>query len=275
MALMRIIADNALNRAVLTASTTAGLLGVANLLTDVKSDVWRATGTSATLTATWATAETVSAFVLPFCNFSPTATIRVRGYSDAAGTAAALLFDTGAVPACPAPAIKLRGWTAAQVASAYAYGGGACARVWFPSWAIMRLVVDIVDTGNMQGYLEAARAVVGAAWSPSRTVGDAPWTMVDLSTHYRTDAGDMLTDAGTVHKKIPINFGRFLAADRTALVNILRSSRGHPIFVSIFPDVADLELERDYTIYGKRSQDSEIATQYAIAYSTTVELEEI
>jgi hypothetical protein len=273
MALLRIIAENVLNRAALTASTTAGLLAVGNLLTDVKSDVWRSTGTSATLTATWASAETVSALVFPFCNFSPTATIRVRGYSDAAGTAQ--LFDTGAVLACPAPAIKLRGWTAAQAASAYAYGGGACARVWFGSWAVQRLVVDIVDTANLQGCLEAARGVVGLVWSPSRTVSDAPWTMVDLSTHYRTDAGDMLTDAGTVHKKLPINFGRLLPADRTALANILRSSRAHPIFVSVFPGVADLELERDYTIYGKRSQDSEIAIQYAIAYSTTVELEEI
>jgi hypothetical protein len=273
MALIRIIADNVLNRAVLTASTTAGLLVAANLLTDVKSDVWRATGTSATLTATWASAETVSAVALPFCNFSPTATIRVRGYSDAAGTA--LLFDTGALLACPAPAVRLRGWTAAQAASAYAYGGGACARIWFESWLVLRLVVDIVDTANMQGYLEAARGVVGAFWSPSRTISDAPFTLVDLSTHYRTDAGDMLTDAGTVHKKLPLNFGRLLSGDRTALVNILRSSRAHPIFVSVFPGVADLVLERDYTIYGKRTQDSEIAIQYAIAYSATVELEEI
>lgn len=273
MAILRIIADNVLHRAVLTASSTAGVLTAANLLTDVKSDVWRATGTSVTLTATWTTAETVSAVALPFCNLSPTATIRVRGYSDAAGNS--LVLDTGAVLACPAPAIKLRGWTAAQAASAYAYGGGACARVWFASWAVMRLVIDIVDTANVQGYIEAARAIAGAFWSPSRTIADAPWTLVDLSTHYRTDAGDMLTDAGTVHKKLPLNFGTLVPADRAALVGILRSSRAHPIFVSVFPGIADLELERDYTIYGKRSQDSEIAIQYAIAYSTTVELEEI
>jgi hypothetical protein len=274
MALLRIIAENVLNRAVLTASTTAGLLVVANLLTDVKSDVWRSTGTSATLTATWAAPEAVSGWVHPICNFSPTTTIRVRGYSDAAGTAQ--LFDTGAMLACPAPAIKLRGWSAAQAASAYAYGGGACARVWFgSSWTVQRLVVDIVDTANLQGYLEAARAVTGLVWSPSRTISDAPWTMADMSTHYRTDAGDLLTDAGTMHKKLPINFGRLLPVDRAALANILRSSRAHPIFVSVFPGIADLELERDYTIYGKRSQDSEIAIQYAIAYSTTVELEEI
>lgn len=273
MPTLKIISDNAANRSTLAASTTAGALAVGNLLTDVKSDVWRATGTAATLTMTWPAAETVSAFVLPFCNFSAVATIRVRGYTDATGNT--LLFDTGAQLACPAPAIKLRGWSAAQAASAYAYGGGACARVWFASAAVQRLVVDIADTVNLQGYLEAARLVVGATWSPSRTIADAPWTLVDLGTHYRTDAGDLLTDAGTVHKKLPLNFGRLLPSDRAALVGMLRSSRAHPVFVSVFPGVADLELERDYTIYGKRSQDAEIATQYAIAYSTTVELEEI
>lgn len=269
---LRIISDNAIARATLVASTVAGLLVASNLQTPLKSEVWRANGTTETLTATWASSEMVSAVAL-FGNFSPTTMMRVRGYSDAAGTN--LLFDTTSVPACPAPAIKLRGWTPAQAAGAYGYGGGAWARSYFASWSVQRLVIDLVDTANLQGRIEAAWGVIGAYWSPSRTVSNAPWTLVDSSSHYRTDAGDLLTDAGTIHKKIPIDFGRFLPADRSILVSMLRNSRAHPLFVSVFPGVADLELERDYTIYGKRSQDSEIAIQYAIAYSTTVELEEI
>lgn len=272
MAPPRIIADNAITRAQITASTTVGLLGATNLQTFIKSDVWRAAGTSATLTAIWSASEIISTVAL-LGNFSPTTTVRVRGFTDAAGTV--LAFDTGVVLACPAPAIQLHGWTAAQAASAYAYGGGAWARIYFASWAVQRLVIDLVDTSNVQGQIEAALGVIGAHWSPARTVADAPWTLVDASTHYRTDAGDLLTDAGIVHKRIPLDLGRFLAPDRAVLARILRNSRAHPIFVSVFPSAADLELERDYTIYGKRSQDSEIAIQYAIAYSTTVELEEI
>lgn len=269
---LRIISDNAISRAVLAASTVAGLLVAANLQTYIKSDVWRATDTSASLTATWSSPEIVSGVAF-LGNFSPTTTIRVRGYSDAAGTL--LVFDTTAVLACPAPAIKLRGWTNAQAANAYAYGGGAWARIWFASWPVQRLVIDIVDTANLQGRVEAALGWIGAAISPSRTVSDAPMTIVDSSAHYRTDGGDLMSDAGTVHKKFSLNFGRFLAADRTMLVNLLRNSRAQPIFVSVFPGAADLELERDYTMCCKRTQDSEIAIQYAIAYSTSVELEEI
>jgi hypothetical protein len=269
---LRIISDNAISRAVVTASTVAGLLIASNLATDAKSSVWRATATSATLVATWPSAELISGLAL-LGNFSPSTTIRVRGYADA--TDASILFDTGVAPACPAPAIKLRGWTAAQAASAYAYGGGAWARIWFAAWAVKRLVVDIVDAANVQGALEAARWIAGASWSPQRTIADAPWTMVDSSTHFRTDAGDLETESGTTHKRMPLNFGKLVPSDRAVLAGILRNSRAYPIFVSVFPGVADLELERDYTIYGKRSQDSEIAIQYAIAYSTTVELEEI
>jgi hypothetical protein len=185
-------------------------------------------------------------------------------------------YNSGGVLLCPAPSIKLRGFTAAQALGAYAYGGGACARIWIPEIAATGIRVYLDNpTGNPQGYLEIARAIIGPYWSPSRTIAGAPWSMVDTSTHYRTDAGNLLTDAGTIHKKIPIDFGRFLPSDRAVLAGILRNSRAYPIFVSIFPGVADLALERDYSIYGKRSQDSEIAIQYAIAYSTTVELEEI
>jgi hypothetical protein len=183
-------------------------------------------------------------------------------------------YDSGNVLLCPAPAIKLRGFTAAQSLVAYAYGGGACARMWFPQIAATGIRMDL-DDGGAPGFLEIAKAIIAPYWSPSRTIADAPWTMVDLSSHYRTDAGSLMTDAGTVHKKIPINFGKLLPADRAVLAGILRNSRAYPIFVSVFPGVVDLELERDYSIYGKRSQDSEIAIQYAIAYSTTVELEGI
>lgn len=56
MANLRIIYDNAADRATLTASTTAGALAATNLQRDEKAAIWRSTDTTATLTATWATA---------------------------------------------------------------------------------------------------------------------------------------------------------------------------------------------------------------------------
>jgi hypothetical protein len=66
----------------------------ANLQTDYKSEVWRSTGTTATLTITWATAELIGMFALAFASLSAASTFRVRGYSNA-GDAVPVVDVTG------------------------------------------------------------------------------------------------------------------------------------------------------------------------------------
>jgi len=446
---MRVVADNAADRATLTASSSAGALVQANLLTDTKSDVWRASGTSARLTLIWVGAETIGCVALPFCNLSPTATMRVRvtneaqvtnlfTYSDqfdnvawsktrattpstnglapdgtntaetlqgdGTGTAYAFqgrsltlgtsynvsvfvkagtyagafqihdftdggtvqvnltslalivsgnfsaakldtypngwyrlsatvtplstgtknigffnanttgnvlmwgamlaagglssyypsgsasgtrphgyidswqsyAYDSGAVLACPAGSITPRGFTAAQAASAYAFGGGAAACHWLPAAKVAGgIAIDISDPDNLQGYIEAARLVAGPYWSPKYNASSAPMTPVDTTDLYRTDAGDQGADAGYIYRRLPIDLSLMPAADRAAFVNILRNSRAYPLLVSVFPGSADLALERDNMVYGRRSKNSEVAIQYALSYSTTIEIEEI
>lgn len=183
--------------------------------------------------------------------------------------------DTGVALACPAPAIVLEGWSAVKSASAYAHGGGAFARAWFPLTAFKWFAIDLVDTNNLQGYIEAAQLVLGAYWSPTYNASSASATNVDATTHYRTDAGDLLSHASTIHKRIPIELEYMPAEDRAALARILRGSRAHPVFFSLYPGHPDLELERDNTMIGKRMSDSEIAVQAAIRYGTKLELESI
>lgn len=418
---LRLLFDNAIDRATLTASSTAGALVAANLQTDVKSDVWRATSTTARLTGIFNAAEAVQAIVLPMCNLSPTAMMRARVTSEAAatnlltapndfsnaawtrtnlnlatgvagpdgansastltatagsaeirqtrtvtagaysssvfvrrrtgsgavsirnvantawtslplttswmralndggatGTSAVLAiqiatsgdaidicfaqmeagaassyypgtrplgyidswqsytFDSGSVLACPAPALLPRGWSAAQAASAYAYGGGACARIWMPVEIQARgISIDIVDTNNLQGYIEAARLVVGPYWSPTYNASDASWTPVDSTATYRTDAGGQVADAGFIYDQVSIDMSMMPSADRTVCARFLRNSRAYPIFLSLFPESTDLELERDHSIYGRRTQDSEMSIQNSIFYGTKIPIEEI
>jgi len=272
---MRVITNNAADRTTLTASTVAGALVAANLLTDRKSAVWRSTGTSATLTGTTTTTETAACVHLPFCNLSPTATIRVRLYSDTAGTT--LVLDTGVVLASPAAAIALRGWTAAAAASAYSYGGGAHARIWFAATSWKRFVVDISDASNLQGYIEAARLVVGPYWSPIYNAAmGASIRQVDSSRHYRTDAGELLTDAGSKYRSMQLDLNNMAAVDRKAFIDILRGcGMVYPILVSLFPSDSDVELERDHTIYGKLTDLSAMKITQYNAYSSSLEVEEI
>ncbi|WP_323142708.1 phage head spike fiber domain-containing protein [Massilia phyllosphaerae] len=437
MANLRIIASNAARRATLTASSTAGLLGVANLVADKKSDVWRATGASARISGTLSAPEVASGAVL-LGNFSPTATMRVRlsneasktnlltyseafgdsswekvglnlsggvaapdgsnnafavtatgsdpyfdktltlapgtytfsiflkGIGGSVGKAPNVWFwnigglggfvsavdarplangwvryaatctvatggsyrvrvdapdsasagdvvhifgaqvesgalssyfssgasqgvrpagyidawqsydcDTGLVPACPAPAIQLEGWTAAQSASAYAYGGGAYARAWFPETQFRAFAIDLVDTNNLQGYIEASKLVIGRYWSPPYGLTSVSATDVDATTHYSTAAGDLPSRASTISKEISIEMSALAPADRARLASILRASRAYPIFVSVRTGDPDLDAERAHTVLGKRMGDSEVALQAAERYGSKVTVRSI
>jgi hypothetical protein len=200
---------------------------------------------------------------------------RPAGYIDAWQSYS---YDSGMLPACPAAGIRLRGLTAAQAATAYAFGGGAYARHWLPAqMPALGVAIDVSDPDNLQGYLEAGRLVVGEYWSPAHNPDyGASMTIMDSSTHYRTDSGDLRTEAGTRARKMPLQLSGLPAADRTALANIMRSNgMSGAMLVSLFPASPDLELERDHTIFGKLSSVAAISMPYCDAYSVPLEIEEI
>lgn len=185
-------------------------------------------------------------------------------------------YDSGAILCCGAPARVPRGWTAAQAASAYAYGGGAHAVHWLPSQVTaMTLMVDIVDTGNLQGYIEAARLVVGPYWSPAQNPASVDVETVDTAVDYRTEAGDQMVDAGPVYRKLMVEMRAMSAADRVSASNLIGGSRAYPVFLSVFPESPDLALERDYTAYGRRAAGSNIDIQNSVTYGIAIPIEEI
>lgn len=202
---------------------------------------------------------------------SATAT-RPRGYIDTWQT---YQSDTGFVPCCPAQPVSLHGWTGAQAASAYANGGGSCARVWLPRTSVYGIAIDVADPDNLQGYLEIATLVVGDYWSPKYNASAVSLSLVDTTELYRTDAGDQVAEAGTLYRKATIDQSAMTAADRAAYAAIMRNSRAYPVMLSVFPESDDPELERDYTIYGRRTKNAEIALAFAGAYTANDEIEEI
>lgn len=207
-------------------------------------------------------------------SFYPSGT-RPLGYIDSWQSYA---YDSGNVLACPAPAINLRGFPASQAASAYAFGGGATARHWMPaSVNAYGLAVEINDNYNLQGYIEAAFLVAGPYWEAATNFDyGASAQLVDTSKSDRSDAGDLITDAGTVSKKLSIPFSKLSASDRAALWGILRSGgTRYPLFVSMFPGDTDLARERDHQVYGKLVQLPAMALPYYNLASATLEVESV
>jgi hypothetical protein len=269
---MRVMYRNAVKRATLSATSVGGHV-IDNLKTYDKSKFFRAPGTSATITGTFAVAEIISCMHLPICNASPTATRRVRLYSGAPGVG--LVLDTGTGLACPAPARELEDWTPAQAASAYANGGGAHAFGYFAPTLAKSFVIDIVDTNNLQGYFEAAGALwVGAYWELEYGATGATFAPIDSTVITRDGAGGQIARAGTIHRKLPIDLGYMGAIDRTRFVDLAMNSRSSPILVDVLHTTSDLALRRDAMIIGRRSEDSEIALQFA-SYATKIDVVEI
>ena len=201
--------------------------------------------------------------------------VRPAGYIDAWQTYG---YDSGMLPACPATAAVIDGFTPLQAASAYGNGGGAYARHWLPEPMTARgLAIDIKDPANLQGYVEAGRLVAGAYWSPANNPEyGASVTIMDASTHARSDAGDLWTDFGTRARKMPLQLSALPAADRTALFGIVRrNGMSGAMLVSLFPESADPELERDHTIFGRLSSVSAMSIPYYENYAMPLEIEEL
>lgn len=274
---LRIIFDNAADRAALAASSTAGAMTVDRMQTEIKADVWRSTGPSATLTASWPTLETIGCVALPFCNLTSLATLRVRGYVNQGD--AVPLFDTGAVFACPAPVLGLWNWgTQGLGSNAFAYGGGSYGRVWIPvPGAVRKLVVDIDDGTNPAGYIEASRLVCGGYWEPAENADyGAPATPVDSSRHFRSEAGDLLTDIGTRHRKQSVSLTGMGPVDRATFWRIvLGNGMPRPVFFSLYPNNVDALLEQEHQIYGKLSTLAALTTPSFQRYASSLDLEEI
>ncbi len=273
---MRIVHDNAVDRSVsVTASSTAGALAASNLLTDFKTEVWRSTGTTATLEFTWATTETFSMFALPFSNLSSTATMRVQSYTLAGDTAPAA--DTGPILCCPVSLGFSAPWATAG-ANTFAYGGGVYAAIWFAPRDAQKIVVTITDTANPSGYVEAARAVAGKYWSPERNVEwESPkMTVQEDSKQERSDAGTLWTDRGPVYRKLSFDLSIMSASDRNVMWKILRANgMSRPIYVCIWPEQDDAYDEQIYSIYGKLSNSSTLQYKFLDMHATSVVMEEI
>jgi hypothetical protein len=279
MANLRVLFQNAANTSAITVSAAAGTLAASNLLTDIKSQVWRSTTTSGTITATMTAATTINCVVLPFTNLTNAATMRVRGYTNAAdvvGTAPTI-FDTTALACCPFTNAAVFGWDSNTPGVAkFSNGGGVYASLFFTGGSVRKIVVDLVDTGNPSGYIEASRLVTGAYWSPTTNAdygAQIGWN--DNSQHTRNDAGDLLTDVKPHAKTLTLNFSNASPSDREALMKIMRNGMGSPLYISVFPNDSDKNLEQDYQIYGKLSQQSQIAIARYAAYSTGLTIDEI
>ena len=284
MSNLRIIHDNAADRAALTASSQVGALGPANLQRDNKSAVLRATSTAQTITGTWPAAELVACVALIKTNLNSSGRMRVRGYATVG--AAIPVLDTGWTMPCPEAPLGLSpfgylplGWNAYKWGgvNTWARGGGSDGVVWFEPVSVRQLVIEVLSPDNPHGYVEISRLVAGNYWSPEHNAEyGAQLQLQDASEDYRTGAGDLKTIVRPTSDKLSINLAHLTPTDRARFMRILRENgKGKAMLFSLFPENPDPLLEQDHMLYGKASNLDAVATPYYETYSAPLQIEGI
>lgn len=270
MSNLRVIYDNAADRATLSSSATATNLDVSKLVTDIKSDVCRSTGTALTITCNWASAETVGGVALAFTNCTDNATIDIQAYTLAADT----------TPVYSTTVVASRGGSATNRGVNYfAYGGGIYARCWFDTKvSITKLVITLTDTNNPQGYVEAGRLIVGDYWCSTVGVeqGNTAMSINDTSEQTRTYSGDMHVNVKPRFRKQSLSMPALDKNDRAPLWGMLwNNGMVKPVFISLYPNNTDQTLEQAHQLYGRLSTNAVMNTPYFQYFSSKLDIEEI
>ena len=282
MSNLRIIYDNAADRATITASSTAGLLGVQNLKNEIKGLPFRSVGNAVTLDLSWSNPEFFGGLFLPASNLTPDATCQIIGYSNSNFTGQ--LFDTGirfANPGALTGQLDLgqplnsnsttNDGSLPLNANSFAYGGGAKCIQWADQQYIIKsLRVILADPLNSFNRIDISRLITGGYWSPQHNASyGAEITADDNSKITRTDSRDFIVDRNEIIDIMKFDIEGMPPEDRAVLTKIIKGVGTYrSISIFLIPDADDPLLQQDSSIYGKRDNSGMRFTSFN-AYSNS------
>lgn len=272
---MRIIYDNAIDRATLTASSTAGVLVASRMQNDEKAEVWRSTGTAATLTAIWSAGERIEGLGGAFMNASSGQTWRVRLYTLPTDTTPVLDQTFYMVPG---PPLGVWAWGPTPLGvNSFAFGGGITGAAWPASTVARKMVIDITDTSNAAGYVEIGKLFAGRYWQPEETADrGAPLSLPAAVTQTRSDSGSLRRDLGPSYRKLSVSLSWLSPADRERLFEIASNNGlARSLFVSLYPQDTDTVLEQAHQIWGCLVATPQMSAPNYLRYATSLDFEEI
>ena len=122
---------------------------------------------------------------------------------------------------------------------------------------------------------------MGQYWTPKYNTGYGMTnSMKDLSTHERTESGDLVSQRGPRYSCLTFDLKWLDPSDRIQLTKImLGNGLPRPLLISLFPDngttTSQAEMERAHQIYGKMVTLPGITYDMLDIYSTQFDIEEV
>lgn len=221
---------------------------LSNLLRD-DHRVWRAAGSTATLTLTWPASEWISGIALIRHNLTVHARWRLTGW-----LSGAVVWSQDWAPAAPAQGLGQLAWGVEPVGVNAATSQAApMATAWLAEPVLVdRLVIELDDIGNTVGYLQAARLVAGMHWSPDvGTVYGVKMRRATAGKRTDTDSGQVLSSRGARYRELVFQMPALTAAERTQMWTHIESiADDKPVLVALFSGAANPAMDALHAVWG-------------------------
>jgi hypothetical protein len=248
---VRIVFPNDADGATLSCSPDEVVtLPVTNLQVQTRGDVWRSNSVISAqhILGDFSGYKSISMIALVRHNMTEAGTYRLRLYSEAEQTGT-LLYDSGTTTLGG----TLLGW------GVFRWGidpWGSATLVdwpvpyfaaWFDAVTALSFDLELSDTSNPDGFLQAARLVLGGYIEPAVNVSwglGISWQ--EQSKQIRTEGGTLRTDERQEYRRINMDLRKLSDAERgTLLDRFRRIGLRNDLFLSCFPNDAT-SLERDF-----------------------------
>ncbi|MCC7484254.1 MAG: hypothetical protein IT529_04635 [Burkholderiales bacterium] len=251
MSNVRIITPNSADEATLTASPVMETtLPVEYLQDQTRARVARTTGlaTPQHVYGNWSGPRPCSGFVLWRHNLTAAATLRLILYEGQNQTGT-VLYDSGSISLGE----EMPAW-GEQAWGTFQWGGSifsdwpvAFTMIWFDQVSPQSFDLQMTDSGNTAGYMQAARLVLGPVFEPADNFSwgvDCHWE--EDSSQERTDGGTLRTDASDPYRVWTFALNYLTDGERATLTEMMRvSGKRGDLFISCFPGMGGAR-ERDY-----------------------------
>lgn len=274
------IFPNVADAATLTASPAAlAALPVSNLQKQTRGELWRSNATieNQHILGDLAGYQTVSALALVRHNLTSTASYRLRLY-DGAGQSGTTLYDSGTVTLGG----SLLGW------GSFDWGTDPWGTDNLEDWPVPYLVawfdpvlalsfdLELDDSANADGYLQAARLVLGNYFEPEKNMSyGLAMSWQEQSRQVRTEGGTLRTDERQAYRRFSFSLDWLTPAERATLLDKLRrAGLRNDLFLSCFPADTDADRERDYAGLVKLTEAPAMNASLPAVYRTSLVFEE-
>lgn len=280
MSNLRLIYPNEADTATLSCSPAeVASMPVANLQDMRRGYPWRSDGvvSGQHILGNFSGYKACSGIALVRHNLTAAGTWRLRLY-DGVNQTGNLLYDSGVTRI----AEQLLGW------GRFRWGidpwGAATAKDWpapyFAGWFAKVVAasfdLELSDTANPDGYLQASRLIIGDYFSPAYNVSyGLAMAWRENTRQTRTEGGTLNSDAGPGYREFSMSFDLLPQDDRNILVDIFRrAGLRNDIFIACMPGQGGA-LERDHTALVKLVQTPDtVASSYRNFAANKINLQE-